>query len=200
MLSATLIWIAAAVIYAVFCLWYYNFGGKISESEIEAFFCRINPHEMTPEDRERFDGLRRFFEEDDGRDFVMVNLIAYNQPVRESIKSLDKYQKAFLGALLRSGGHPLAVARGAGKNVELWGVENADDWHLAAMIRYRSRRSLLNALSGKAFLDNHQHKVSALLKTIAFPASPYFVVGGGPKFTVPLLLGFVAAVCHAFLL
>ncbi|WP_372760069.1 hypothetical protein [Litorivivens sp.] len=196
MISPVLIWGGALAVYAVFYIWYHGFDGRLRQDEIDEFFARVDVDQLGVEEQEKFEGLRRFCEADDGRDFVMVNLIAYNPPVRESVKTLNIYQKAFLGALLRSGGHPLAVARGAGKNVELWGVENGDDWHLAALIRYRSRRSMLNALSGDAFTDTHHHKVNALLKTIAFPASPYFVVGGGPKFLVPLLLAFIAMTCQ----
>ncbi|MGI9285589.1 MAG: hypothetical protein ACR2P1_09380, partial [Pseudomonadales bacterium] len=45
--------------------------------------------------------LRHFLANDDGKDFVMVNLLHLAKPVGESRKKLGAYQKIFLGALLR---------------------------------------------------------------------------------------------------
>ena len=195
-MSAVIIWGTAVAIYVVFYLWYHGLPGRVSQAEIDAFSARIDARDLTPEERERLEGVRRFFEEDNGRDFVMVNLLTFNEPRGESRRSLNSYQRAFLGALLKSGGHPLAVAWRAGGNVENWGIDNVGDWHMAAMIRYRSRRAMLKALSGDAFQENHHHKVNALLKTFAFPASPYAVIGGGPKLFVPVLLVAIAALTH----
>ena len=191
-----IIWGAAVALYFLFYLWYHGLSDPIRQTEIDAFSARIDARNLTPEERERLEGVRRFFEEDDGRDFVMVNLLTFNEPKGESRRSLNTYQRAFLGALLKSGGHPLAVAWRAGGNVENWGIDNVGDWHMAAMIRYRSRRAMLKALSGDAFQENHHHKVNALLKTFAFPASPYVVIGGGPKLFVPVLLVAIAALTH----
>jgi hypothetical protein len=56
--------------------------------------------------------LHSFLAGDDGRDFVMVNLLHLKKPVRESATKLAVYQKAFPGALLCKAGHPVMRARG----------------------------------------------------------------------------------------
>lgn len=83
------IWGVAAALYALFFLWYHGLPGRISAEEVQRFIDRMSEREMTPAERERLDGIRRFFEEDDGRDFVMVNLLSYNKPVREHVNTLS---------------------------------------------------------------------------------------------------------------
>jgi hypothetical protein len=56
--------------------------------------------------------LRKFLLNDDGKDFVMVNLLRLKSPRKESREKLARYQKVFLGSLLRKAGHPVMIATG----------------------------------------------------------------------------------------
>jgi hypothetical protein len=139
--------------------------------------------------------MRRFLEQDTGREFFMVNLIHLREKdgsVQASREILEKYTKPVLGVMLRRGGHPVAFARAAAPSVELWGIENAKDWHFAAFMRYRSRRDLAAVITLPAFQDNHPFKMQGIDRTFAFPGDPAGVVGG-PKLLVPVLLFAVAA-------
>ena len=90
-------------------------------------------------DKQR-ESLREFLSKDDGKDFVMVNLLQLKIPRKESQEKLGIYQKIFLGALLRKAGHPVLIARAAAGNIENVDCDHSDDWGAAGMIRYRSRR------------------------------------------------------------
>ena len=137
--------------------------------------------------------LRHFLANDDCKDFVMVNLLELAKPRKESSKNLNAYQKIFLGQLLRKAGHPILIARAASGNVENVACQEFDNWTAAGMVRYRSRRDLMEILPATIGSEHHELKLSALDKTFAFPASPWFVVGG-PKLLVPLLIALIAAV------
>mgnify|MGYP003898957477 CR=1 FL=1 len=72
-MSVWIIWGAALLAYAVFRLWYDSWSGPLKSAEIEAFLSQMAG---------RFEGtgnspdvLRAFLEADDGREFVMLNLV-----------------------------------------------------------------------------------------------------------------------------
>ncbi|MEZ5502982.1 MAG: hypothetical protein R3E50_10100 [Halioglobus sp.] len=189
-MTASLIWAGAAVAYGLFWWWYVGFRPRITPGEVEETMRLFDLHGMgTPAQREH---VRYFLANDDGRDFVMVNLLHLKPPVAESRRKLDTYQKVFLGALLRKAGHPVLIARAASGNVENVACEHADNWSAAGMIRYRSRRDLMEMLPSTIGSEHHGLKLDALEKTLAFPSSRWFVLGG-PRIVVALAIALVAA-------
>lgn len=189
-MTAVTIWVAAMLIYAVFWCWYVGFRSRITPAEAAATMDLLDKAaSITPKQRA---SLAHFLANDDGRDFVMVNLLELKKPVRESRKKLDSYQKVFLGGLLRKAGHPVMIATAASGNVENVACEHADDWMAAGMIRYRSRRDLMEVLPATVGSEHHGLKLTALEKTFAFPASPWFMLGG-PRVVVALTVALIAA-------
>ncbi|MEZ7951956.1 MAG: hypothetical protein QMC02_04500, partial [Halioglobus sp.] len=124
-----------------------------------------------------------------------VNLLHLKSPKKESLEKLNTYQKIFLGSLLRKAGHPIMIARAASGNVENVACDHADDWSAAGMIRYRSRRDLMNILPATIGSEHHGLKLESLEKTFAFPASPWFMFGG-PRIVVALGIALLASVLH----
>jgi len=184
------IWIMAILVYATFWCWYVGFRRKITAAEVEETMHIIDSAgNMTSKQRE---SISNFLSNDDGRDFVMVNLLELKKPLGESRKKLGTYQKVFLGALLRKAGHPVLIATASSGNVENVACEHADDWTAAGMIRYRSRRDLMEILPATVGSDHHGLKLAALEKTLAFPASPWFMLGG-PRVVVALGVALIAA-------
>lgn len=191
-MTPIIIWSTAAVLYALFWLWYVGLGRKITPAEIDDTMKLLqskgNPSEQ------KLATLRRFFEEDDGKDFVMVNLLELKQPVGESRQKLTAYQKVFLGNLLKRAGHPVFIASIAGGKVENVGCDG-DNWTAAGMVRYRSRRDLMEVLPDTVGSDHHALKLEALERTFAYPATPWTITGG-PKIVMPLALALLAALTH----
>jgi hypothetical protein len=189
-MTTYVIWAVAATVYAIFWCWYVGFRNKITPREVEDIMQLFEFHQFgTQSQREH---LRRFLANDDGKDFVMVNLLHLKAPLAESRKKLDTYQKIFLGALLRRAGHPVMVARAASGNVENVACDHMDHWGAAGLIRYRSRRDLMEILPATVGSAHHNLKLEALEKTFAFPASPWFMFGG-PRVVVALLVALLAA-------
>ena len=65
-------WILLTGIYAVFFVWYTNFEAPLTREEADAFIAQIQKRGTDPD---RLAALTRFLYNDDGDDFVMVNLI-----------------------------------------------------------------------------------------------------------------------------
>lgn len=184
------IWSLALLLYAAFWSWYVGFRRKITPTEVEETMRRLDSAASWTEKQRKH--IHSFLASDDGKDFVMVNLLHLKEPRADSRQKLNAYTKIFLGALLRKAGHPVMVATAASGNIENIGCEQADDWTAAGMIRYRSRRDLMEMLPSTVGSEHHGLKLEALEKTLAFPSSPWFMPGG-PRVVVALTIALFAA-------
>ena len=165
-MSPTLIWLIALLTYALFYCWYIGFRSRVTPAEIERTMAILDAGLV---DETRKSHLRHFLANDDGKDFVMVNLLELAKPRKESSKNLNAYQKIFLGQLLRKAGHPILIARAASGNIENVACQEFDNWTAAGMVRYRSRRDLMEILPATIGSEHHELKLSALDKTLRLP-------------------------------
>jgi hypothetical protein len=90
------------------------------------------------------------------------------------------------------------VGPAAGRYLEYWGVEPDPGWTFAGVIRYRSRRDMMELATDPAFDPAHAYKIAAMTNTLAFPVSPALVMLG-PRVWVGLLLALLAALAHVVL-
>ena len=192
------IWVLAVVLYFVFWAWYVGFRGPLTKSEVDGYLAKLDPGLADPERRER---MRAFLESDDGREFFMVNLIRLHpDPVRPpgggdpapAAAVLEGYTGPFLRALFRRAGHPALGGRAAAGYLEVWGVEKNPGWTMAGVIRYRSRRDLIELASAPQFAPIHVFKTAAMSNTLAFPISPARLFFS-PRVVVGLALALAAA-------
>lgn len=191
------LWIfgTAIALYAAFWAWYVGFGRKISPAEIERVMARLGDDDLTPE---QLGHLRRFLENDDGRDFVMVNAIHFKEPERESRALFARYGAAFKGPLFKRAGHPVLMGRAASAILENVHCDAVQHWSMTALVRYRSRADFADIATLFVGSQNHQWKLDAMEKTFAFPAAPWFMVGG-PRWIVALVLALGASLVHIVL-
>jgi hypothetical protein len=200
--QAIWIWGAALLLYGVFSLWYNNLRGPLGPSEIDDYLARAKASlQIEPE---RLSALRAFLEADDGGEFFMLNLIRLHpgevappgggkpQPAR---RVLESYTRHFMPALFRRAGHPALFGRAAGGYLERWGVAPDPGWTVSGVIRYRSRRDLVELATDPAFEPAHAFKAAAMASTFAFPLAPAFVVAG-PRIWLALLLALLAALAQ----
>lgn len=191
-MSPIIIWISGAILYACFWFWYVGLSRKIEPQEIESTLQQMRT--QGDASNQQLQALRRFFEEDNGKDFVMVNLLELKDPKRESGKKLEAYQKVFLSNLLKRAGHPVFIARVATGKIENIGCDD-DNWTAAGMVRYRSRRDLMVVIPETFGSEHHGLKLEALERTFAYPSTPWTLVGG-PRIVVPLALALIASLLH----
>ena len=184
-MAALLIWGAAGLLYAAFSLWYNSLRGPLTPVEVDGYMERLRTQSGAA--AERLAPVRDFLATDDGREFFMVNLIRmHDGPVKEPGTGKEKsarevlagYSRFFLVALFRRAGHPIFGGRGAGHYVEHWGTEPDPGWTIALVVRYRSRRDMIELATDPRFAPAHAYKVAAMSNTLAFPVSPGYVLFG----------------------
>ena len=202
-----IIWGTALLSYVGFRLWYDNWSGPLKPAEIDAFLKQMAG---------RFEGtgnspkvLRAFLEADDGREFVMLNLVKAQMEQVEDPKTghmvqgfdlLKRYSKRFMPVLFRNGGHPAMVGRKVGGYIDAWNTEADPDWTIFGLMRYRSRRDMIKLVTDPAFMEGHPDKLLGTLATFSFPTQRVLSLYLSPRITVALMLALIAALGHVALL
>ena len=181
-------WLILGSVYIVFFFWYTDIEGALSQEEIQGF---LNKHEqniidnrLSPNLEElqlRMDFLRRFMEEDSGRQFIMVNNIEMDPdpgdvPGANSGESADellsRYMEHMWPNLLKRASHPIFGGNAIWQSMDLVGIEGAETWDQMALMRYKSRRAFMEIITHPNMMDRHDFKVAAMQKTIAYPVEP----------------------------
>lgn len=182
------------VTYGLFWAWYSARRKPLTADEVEAYMAKLSASGRSGPALER---VRAFLQADTGRSFVMVNLIklrAQPEPMppggpTTSAAVLERYTSQFLPALLRRAGHPILTGKATGDALEVWGVSEGETWTNVGLVRYRSRRDMIEEVTKADFEASHPYKIAAIEKTIAVPADPW-VYAGDPR----LLLGLLALI------
>jgi hypothetical protein len=197
------IWLAAALAYLAFRLWYDGWRGPLTPQET-AHFMRLM--EGTPGAEHTDMGtMRAFLEADDGKEFVMCNLVRLHQePVAHpetgapvSARSmLQTYVAQFVKVLFLHGGHPVVAARKVGGYVDAWACEPDPGWTVSGLMRYRSRRDMMRLATHPRFLAAYPFKLVATAQTFSFPTQVVVAFNLGPRVSVFLLLALAAALAH----
>ena len=182
-------WLILGAVYIGFFFWYTDMGGKLSQEEIQIF---IKKHEqniiddgVSPDSEEfqlRIDFLKRFMEEDNGKQFIMVNNIEMNKNPGDVVganpgESADQLMSRYMGYmwpnLLKRASHPIFMSNAVYQSMDLVGIEGAETWDQAALMRYKSRRTMMEIVTNPDMMDRHEFKIAALQKTIAYPVEPF---------------------------
>lgn len=179
------LWAGPLLAWLAFCFWYGNTAGPLSAEEIERF---AEQARQSGRAEAQIADLRRFMEQDDGDQFLMVNLLllagsgaagasgaasgpsALNGESSEAL--MARYMEYMLPAMLRRASHPALVGPALFQAMDLAGIEGAEDWGSVGLVRYRSRRDLMEIALNPVFAGKHEFKVAALEKTIAVPMAP----------------------------
>ena len=182
-------WLILGSVYIGFFFWYTDMGGKLSQEEIQIF---IKKHEqniindgVSPDSEEfqlRIDFLKRFMEEDNGKQFIMVNNIEMNKnpgdvvganPGESADQLMSRYMEYMWPNLLKRASHPIFMSNAVYQSMDLVGIEGAETWDQAALMRYKSRRTMMEIVTNPDMMDRHEFKIAALQKTIAYPVEPF---------------------------
>lgn len=192
------IWAVAAFLYLIFAIWYFNWKGPLKADEIDRYVERITASQ-SPTDP---DVLRKFMEADDGKEFVMLNLVRFHEgevahpETGEKMRGselIQGYFGPFTKALFKRGGHPLLVSRKKGGYIDSWNTVADEGFHIVGMMRYRSRRDLMALASDPRFKDSHKFKLAAIDGTTSFPTQIQMGFYLSPKIWVPLFLLLLAS-------
>ena len=197
------IWLTAAALYLVFLYWYNNWSGPIVAGEIDSYIKHFSAGSGAQ--HTDVEVLRRFLEEDDGKEFVMQNFVTLHpgkmsHPVTgEQVNPQDvigAYFKPFAKALFKRGGHPVFMARKVGGYIDSWNVDGDPQWAATAMMRYRCRRDLIEMASDSRFSKIHVFKTSSIEKTVSFPVQINMSLFLRPRAYVPMGLLWLASMVN----
>lgn len=182
------IWGVLGLLWGAFFLWYTNLAGPLSDAEIDGIVERLARGGGAPAD---IAALRGFLEADTGDDFVMLNVIEMNDGASAaSAEALEAYMTYMWPALLSRASHPIFIGSAAAPALDVWGIEGASEWTSGALMRYRSRRDMIEIAGNAEFEGSHELKVAAMAKTIAFPLDPWMSLGD-PRLLLALILALI---------
>lgn len=188
------LWAILAAVYVGFRVWYDGGGGPLTPQEVEHY---VSIFERRGAEPARVATLREFLASDTGSDFVMANFIRYRD-APDAQADMDRYMAHMYPALFRRACHPLLAGPVLAGALDLWGIENAERWSMVGLVRYRSRRDMLEIATDPAFADAHRYKIAAMQQTIAIPTDP-FLNPGSPRWLVALVLVTLGALLQLLL-
>lgn len=168
--------IIAAVVYLVFLAWYDGWPRRpLSPAEVETYYAKMKAQRAPQGETalamlERF---RAFAASDDGGEFHMVNLLRWSKADVNS-EAHKRYMRAWSKVAVPRASHPIYRGRIAGK---VQGALQDHQWDDAALMRYRSRRDLMEIITNEGFARDVGQKGVAVEYTDAYPATPKILLG-----------------------
>lgn len=200
-----MLWLVPTFVYVALFIWYTNFSGPLRPAEIETYMAMIHASDAPPE---RAEQLRKFMEEDSGRQFFMINVIDRAEyPVlppdansdANAEELMNHYMEHMYPELFKRASHPIYFGTAVSNTLDHIGLdEKAAHWELGAIFRYRSRRDMLAIAMNPAFRERHAYKLAALDKTLAFPTESTVNLGD-PRIGLFFILAFITALLDIFM-
>ncbi len=193
------LWFVPMFFYVLFALWYTNLSGPLTQAEMDAFADQMERSGFEPSAIQR---MRQFMEEDTGRQFLMVNVMdmaptprrVAGVPADESSdQMMGRYMEHMFPELLKRASHPIFLGRVVFDSMDIVGIEGAENWTSAVLMRYRSRRDLMDIASNPIFAGKHEFKLAALDKTIAFPVENQLYLSDPRLLLLLILFAIVSA-------
>ena len=188
-MTGIVIWLLAATLYGLFWLWYVGLGRPVTEEETERYMDVLSRGDV---EQSRLDNFRQFFKRDDGKEFFIVNALILKEPKKQAMDNLIAYQQVFMSRILKRAGHPQIITVARATSIEELDNGGTDDWQTLALVRYRSRRDFGEIIIDTFGSEHHGHKLAALDKTFAIPATAQ-VNASSVRVAVALGLALVAS-------
>ncbi|MDT8991695.1 hypothetical protein RQP54_12565 [Curvibacter sp. APW13] len=166
------------LLFVAFWFWWGGNGKPLSPDELEQGLQQLQATDTSEHGREAVEQVRRLLRNDDGKEFVMLNLVRHRAKALypaglnygDDPKAADRrYGKSIVWDLLRNGNLMLFIAP---RMADFIVPDGADEWHYVALVRYRSRRDFLRFAQQSSRADKFVHKWAAIEKTHVFAVRP----------------------------
>ena len=198
-------WFILVFIYCTFFVWYTDLGGKLDSDEIATYLVKMQDNReavgfSSPAEKERAKEqgviIEEFMREDTGRQFFVVNNIDMSenpqdvegaQPGEDADQLMGRYMEHMYAELFKRASHPVFLGSAVSTAIDIVGIENAESWDSAALMRYKSRRAFMEIVSNPKMLGKHEFKIAALNKTIAYPVETVVYLSD-PRLLLGLIL------------
>ena len=189
------LWMVLGLVYVLFLAWHHNWLAKpLTPDEVKTIVSRVEGKgELTPQEAAN---LRNFFSTDDGQPFYNLNLMEYyaqakyhdgvaHPGITTGVQADAEYSRLVLPLLLQRGSYPVFVSTKAANFLNTAG-QDADFFQTIAVVRYRSRRDMLDMVADPGYALAGPHKFASLARNVATPMNPVIVFHAGHL--VPVLL------------
>jgi hypothetical protein len=155
----------------------------MSSAEVETLLERVRRNAEAadaPLASDLMSSIREVARNDDGREFVMVNLIRYREKAvyppgwkygDDPHEADARYNRAIIPLLLKRACIPIFVGRSVGRFLT---PDGTVPWDSVALVRYRSRRDFLGLCADLARDRSDIHKWAAIEETQVFPVEVRF--------------------------
>ncbi len=116
--------------------------------------------------------IRAWMEADDGRPFYSLNVMRFHP---NGAASNAQYEALVTPMLLKIGAYPTFAGNVSSPNLVGFGP-GLDDWSRIAMVRYPSRRALLDLITNPSYQEIEPYKVTALDNLLLIPVNAKIVL------------------------
>jgi len=143
--------------------WYDWKASPLTSQEINAYIAKIEAQTQDPGALHDLPALRAFLETDDGEPVYTVNMYNFHQVAdypegsqfgSSGEEAFERFSKVMIPLMTQRGSHPVF-----GSN---WVDNGSSNWDRIVIIRYRSRRDLVDLFATDAFADASLHKWASL--------------------------------------
>lgn len=163
-----------------------NVRGKLTGAEIDRYMAAAQSLHMPPDQKPLFlNRLRAWMEADDGEPFYNLNVMRFytqlhrgpDEPnfVGTPEASNAHYEALTAPLLLKIGAYPTFAGDVHEANLFGYGPE-LDNWNRIVVVRYPSRRALLDLLSDPTYQAGEPYKAMALDQLLLVPVAGQIVL------------------------
>lgn len=156
-----------ALLYGAFSIWYGGAGRPLSPAEIDHYFALLDERAEEGGSGDLRARLEDWARADDGREFLMVNLM--DDPADP--RAAETYNAMILPELIKRGGFPVFISRPFASFIQPDGME---EWDQVVIVRYRSLRDLFEMVTAPETTDIQHLKEASVSKTQVFPTHVVF--------------------------
>lgn len=154
---------AGILIFFTLIYWYSWSAAPITQEEIDTYLETIASQDQVPGREHDLVSLRRFLEEDDGQPFYTVNLYKFYEqadyaaedPFNGSGRAVfDRFSSVMIRLLAERASHPIFGSD--------WVFDDGSNWDRLVIVRYRSRRDIVDIFASEEFEAASIHKWAGL--------------------------------------
>lgn len=188
--------IALPLIAFVAMMYWYHWGSSVLlPSEVEEYMGVIEAQTQTPGARHDLPALRSFLSEDDGKPVYTVNLYNFHEVANypdgsgfdgTGAQAYDRFSQIMVPLMLKRGSHPIY-----GSN---WVDHNSSRWDRIVIVRYRSRRDLVDLFATDDFASGSLHKWASLRENERMLVQALHLADG--KYFIALIAIFMSVVIN----
>jgi len=159
----------------------YQWGAQtLSPTEVDTYMDVIETQVQIPGARHDLPALRKFLTEDDGKPVYTVNLYKFHDTAEypeasgfsgTGEQAYERFSSVMISLMAKRGSHPVFASN--------WVARANSGWDRIVIVRYRSRRDLVDLFATVDFAEASLHKWASLREHERMVVQALHIPGGG---------------------